>query len=183
MYADLRVKIFFEPKTGCIFERPISTSIFFHSLFRYRKTGYEKSIDKRRMYINLVDSTARRLLFEFLGAANLYSVCPITKTNKGNIMKLALAALLLAGSTAFGAIIETTEVNCYDLRASIQRNGWQILTQNGKPALPHYNVYHADFNQCGSDQAAVTGWVKTADFKKCPAGYRCVSKSSAYKYQ
>lgn len=97
-------------------------------------------------------------------------------------MKLALAALVLVASNAFGAIIETTEVNCYDLRASIQNNGWQILVQNGKPAMPKYNVYYADFNQCSFGETPVTGWVKTKDFKKCPAGYRCVGKSSAYKY-
>lgn len=88
---------------------------------------------------------------------------------------IALAAMASVGASA--ATFETTTNTCEGLRQAIKRNGWQYLTINGQPKMPHYNVYYADDSWCSSGQNGVTAWVPTADAKNCPVGIVCVDKN------
>jgi len=89
-------------------------------------------------------------------------------------MKTIIALLVLVGSSAayanhFKGPYNTTDYNCYDLRAKINLNGQ--LTLGGVTYVGEYN------NDCSGNEEKTTVFVKTADFKGCPL-YTCVPKNT-----
>ena len=84
-------------------------------------------------------------------------------------MKTVIALLVLVGSSAafannFKGPFDTTDYNCYDLRAKINLNGQLSLTTDGGKKVTYVGA-----NWSGSDSdVKTTVFVKTADFKGCP---------------
>lgn len=91
-------------------------------------------------------------------------------------MKTIIALVALVASTsAFAAVGDTTQYNCYELRAKINKNGVLPLTVDGSKNYVRFVQDPSLGNYCSSDEEAVSDFFPTADFENCPL-YTCVDR-------